>query len=153
VRNSHEANPFEVLRLDPTTPDGQVVAQAGALRQRATDEETVTAIRQAVQALTGRPEERILFQWLTHPNPCYQARSLERLAAAFRRAPPSTAAPPSCPPLDLVEFAALLRPLAAEEWALSPLPLEPVGGDEPPEEIQRQIVEALWQSLLHDNRG
>jgi hypothetical protein len=29
------------------------------------------------------------------------------------------------------------------------LPLERVGGDESPEEIQRQVVEALWQGLLY----
>ncbi len=79
------ANPFEVLRLDPTASDEEVVRQAGRLRQRAADEAEVAALRQAVQTLTGRPEERRLHQLLTHPRPCYHHPALERFVTAFRR--------------------------------------------------------------------
>jgi hypothetical protein len=94
------ANPFEVLRLDPATPADEVVRQAGRLRQRAADEATVAAIRQAVQALTGRPEERLLHELLTHPAPCHAWPALERFTAAFRRPPlPAAEAQAACPPL------------------------------------------------------
>ena len=38
------ANPFEVLALDPMATEEQVVEQAGRLRQRSTDEDTLTAV-------------------------------------------------------------------------------------------------------------
>jgi hypothetical protein len=85
--NADEPNPFEVLRLDPAAPAEEVVRQAGRLRQRATDEAAVAALRQAVQALTGRAEERGLHELLTHPRPRYHWPHLERFAAAFRRPP------------------------------------------------------------------
>jgi hypothetical protein len=148
------ANPFEVLRLDPTAPADEVVSHAGRLRQRATDEATVTAIRQAVQALTGRPEERLLHELLTHPAPCHAWPALERFAAAFRRPPlPAAEAPPACPPPDLAEVAALLRPLAAAELDGTPLPFEPVGEPEEGAEIVRQTVEGVWQTLPFDMRA
>jgi hypothetical protein len=148
------ANPFEVLRLDPTTPADEVVRHAGGLRQRATDEATVAAIRQAVQALTGRPEERLLHELLTHPAPCHSWPALERFAAAFRR-PPLPAAPESvaCPPPDPAEVAALLRPLAAAELDAPPLPFEPVGEAEDQAEVVRQTVEGAWHTLPFDMRA
>lgn len=84
-------NPFEVLRLDPSASDEEVVRQGGRLRQRAADEETLAAIRQAVQALTANAEDRQLHSLLTHPRPCYRWPALERFAAAFRRPPVSDA--------------------------------------------------------------
>ena len=48
------ANPFEILRLDPSASEEEIVRQAGRLRQRATDGPALNAIRQAVQALTAR---------------------------------------------------------------------------------------------------
>jgi len=147
-------NPFEVLRLDPSTPAEEVVRHAGRLRQRATDEAAVAAIRQAVQALTGRPEERLLHELLTHPAPCHAWPALERLAAAFRRPPlPGSEAPPPCPPPDLVEVAALLRPLAAAELDAPPPPFEPVGEPEDHAEVVRQTVEGVWQTLPFDMRA
>ena len=89
------ANPFEVLRLDPSATDEEAVRQAGRLRQRAADEAEIAALRQAVQTLTGHPEERRLHQLLTHPGPCYRWPGVERLAGAFRRPP---AAEPSQAP-------------------------------------------------------
>src|SRR2546421_12850109 len=91
------ANPFEVLRLAPSASEEEIVRRAGQLRQRASEEE-VTAIRQAVQALTGRPEERLLHALLTPPRPAYHWPALEKLQSAFRSLPPqSSAAIPRSP--------------------------------------------------------
>jgi hypothetical protein len=148
------ANPFEVLRLDPETPTDEVVRHAGRLRQRATDEATVTAIRQAVQALTGRPEDRLLHELLTHPAPCHSWPALERFTVAFRRPPlPAAEAAPDCPPPDLAEVAALLRPVAAAELDTPPPPFEPIGEPEDGAEIVRQTVEGVWQVLPFDMRA
>jgi hypothetical protein len=148
------ANPFEILRLDPATPTEEVVRHAGRLRQRATEETTVAAIRQAVQALTGRPEERLLHELLTHPAPCHSWPALERFTAAFRRPPvPGGEGPPACPPPDPAEVAALLRPLAAAELEAEPPLFEPVGEVEDRAEIVRQTVEGVWQALPFDMRA
>jgi hypothetical protein len=80
-------NPFEVLCLAPAATEEEIVRQAGRLRQRAADEAEIAAIRQAVQALCGRPEDRARFAEFTHPNPCYQWPALDRFVAAFRRPP------------------------------------------------------------------
>jgi hypothetical protein len=152
--NDSNANPFEVLRLDPATPTEEVVRQAGRLRQRAADEATVAAIRQAVQALTGRPEERLLHELLAHPAPCHTWPALERFTAAFRRPPlPEEQTAATCPPPDLAEVAALLRPHAAAELDAPPPPFEPIGEAEDQAEIVRQTVEALWQALPFDMRA
>jgi hypothetical protein len=143
-------NPFEILRLDPSATEEEIVRQAGRLRQRATDEATRNAIRQAVQVLTARAEDRQRFALLTHPAPRHHWPALERFAAAFRRPPVATRSVEPCPPLDLEEFAGLLRVLVAEELELPSLSLEPMTAGEPPEEIERQTMEALWQSLLFD---
>ena len=147
-----DANPFEVLRLDPTATDEEVVRQAGRLRQRAADEAALSALRQAVQALTGRPEERLLHAVLTHPRPGYAAPALERLAAAYRR-PPASTAPAAAPPFDAAEFLALLCRQAAAGLETPPAPLEDVGGDDDADEVRRQAAEALWLSLLYDSRA
>jgi hypothetical protein len=145
-------NPYEVLKLDPSATEEEVVRQAGRLRQRAADEATMSAIRQATQALTGRPEERLLHALLTHPRPCYAWPALDRFAAAFRRPPaPANAAP--CPPLDVRECARLLEGLLAEELELPPLPFEAPPAADDAGEIERQVAEVLWQSLLYDPRA
>jgi hypothetical protein len=143
------ANPFEVLRLDPSASEEAIVRQAGRLRQRSTDEATRNAIRQAVQALTARAEDRQLLALLTHPAPCHHWPALERFAATFRRPPTPEACPP-CPALDLREFEGLVKQLAAAELDWTPLVFEPIAAGEEREEIDRQTVEALWQSLLFD---
>jgi hypothetical protein len=84
---SSDPNPFEVLRLDPATPTDEIVRAAARLRQRATDESTVAAIRQAVQALTGPADQRRLYELLTHPSPRYDWPAVEEFAAAFWRSP------------------------------------------------------------------
>jgi hypothetical protein len=149
MTNPYEQNPFEVLRLPPGTSPEQVVAHAARLRQRCPSDEELTAIRQAVQALTCRPEDRFLQEMLTHPRPDYQQPSLDQFRAAFRRAPKSTAQPvQSCPAFDLAEFAELLRPIIAEQYSMVLLPFAEVPNHEPVEEIQRQSVEACWKCLV-----
>src|SRR6185312_9770035 len=123
---------------------------AGRLRQRATDEATRNAIRQAVQALTARAEDRLLFALLTHPAPRHHWPTLERFAAAFRRPPAAIRSHQPCPTLDFEEFTGILGELAAEELELLPLLFEPVPDSEMPTEIERQTAEALWQSLVFD---
>src|ERR1700730_8310167 len=113
-------NPFEVLRLDPAASEEDVVRQAERLRQRATDETALGAIRQAAMALTGKPEERQLHALLTHPRPAGASAALDRLVAAFRRAPAATAALSPCPELDRDEFLRLLLSAAVEELDLPP---------------------------------
>lgn len=146
-------NPFEVLRLDPSATEEEIVRQAGRLRQRATDEATRNAIRQAVQALTARAEDRILHALLTHPTPRYQSPALERFAAAFRRQPAVADNAPACPPLDVKDLEDLINEKWAEELELSPLPFEAMAAGEDADEIRRQTAEVLWQSLLLDARA
>jgi hypothetical protein len=151
MNNPYDNNPFEVLRLDPKTPAEQVVQHAGALRQQVSTEDELAAIRVAVQRLTGRPEQRRLHELFTHPDPCYRWPSLEAFQTSFRRLPPAPVESLDCPPLDVAEFAELLRQLAAEEWQMPPQPLEALGRAETSEEIQRHQVEILWQGLLADS--
>ncbi len=144
-------NPFEVLRLAPDSSEEVIVRQAGLLRQRATDEVALTRIRQAVQALTARPEARALLALQTHPRPTHRWPALERFAVAFRRPPAGEPVP--CPPLDVKELRELLLGVVAQELELAPPAFEAVPDAETEEEIKRQTAEALWQSLLADMRG
>jgi hypothetical protein len=144
-------NPFEILALDPSATEEQVVQQAGRLRQRNTDEATVAAIRQAVQALTGNAEERTLHALLAHPRPAYSWPPLDKFVNAHRRPPLPTTTPTLCPPLDVAEFMALLRAMLAQELEMPPLPFEPIASGTDAAEIQRQAAEALWQNLLCDS--
>lgn len=143
-------NPFEILRLDPSATEEEIVRQAGRLRQRATDEATRNAIRQAVQALTARAEDRQLLALLTHPAPRHHWPALERFIVAFRRPPAAIESAELCPFLDLGEFIGLLNELSAEELELLPLAFEPMPEGESPEEMERQSAEAQWQNLLFD---
>jgi hypothetical protein len=145
-------NPFEILRLDPSATEEEIVRQAGRLRQRATDEATLNAIRRAVQALTARPEDRLLHALLTHPSPCHHWPALDRFTAAFRRPPVAPNVEP-CPSLDQEEFQGLVRELAAEELEWIPPAFEALPPGESAEEIDRQTGEALWQSLIFDSRA
>jgi hypothetical protein len=146
-------NPFEVLRLDPTATEEEIVRQAGRLRQRAADEAALSAVRQAVQALTARPEERRLLALLTHPQPGHAAPALERFAAAFRRPPAAEGPPPPVPSLDLEEFRALVCALLAEELELSPPPFEAPAAAADPAEARRVAAEAVWLALLSEMRA
>jgi hypothetical protein len=149
MNHSSRPNPFEMLRLDPTASNEEVVAQAARLRLRVADEQEWTAIRQAVQALSGPAADRFLEQMLTHPDPCYRWSHLERFRAAFRRLPAGASrAMEAIPGLDLAEVAGLLRPLLAGLWDTPPLPFHPVDETEPAGEIDRQNVEARWQCLI-----
>lgn len=141
-------NPFEVLKLDPSATEAEIVRQAGLMRQRAADEATQTAVRQAVQMLTGRAEDRQLFALLTPPAPVHIWPALDRLEAAFRRPPQGMSSEPAATPsLDLAEVASLLRPLLAHELEAAPLPFEPPPVVESAEEILKQTIEGLWQVL------
>jgi hypothetical protein len=145
-------NPFEVLRLDPSATEEEVVRQAARLRQRAADEAELTAVRQAVQALTGPPEERRLHALLTHPRPAHASPALDKFAAAFRRSPAGGPAP-VVPGPDLAEVEALLRAQLADELELTPPQFEAPAAADDPEEVRRQVAEVLWQSLLFDPRA
>jgi hypothetical protein len=144
-------NPFEVLRLDPGASEEEIVRQAGRLRQRAADEGSLDAIRQAVQTLTSSADSRLLHALLTHPRPGHGSASLERFVAAFRR-PPATAEV-AAPRFDEAEFLRLLFLRVAEGLESGPLPFEPSGSEEGPEEIQRQWAEAVWLSMIFDSRA
>jgi hypothetical protein len=147
-----ERNPFEVLRLDPTASEEEVVRRAAQLRRRASDEAAVTELRRAVQLLTGgRPEDRQLLSLLTHPRPGYAAPALERFAAAFRRPPAAAEAPEQRLELDLAEFAGCMALSLAEELDSPQLPFEPVAAGDDAGEIGRQTDEVLWQSLIIDS--
>ena len=146
-------NPFEALRLDPSSSEEEVVKQAGRLRQRAADEAELTTVRQAVQALTGRPEDRLLHALLTHPRPGHAAPSLERFAAAYRRAPAASGELPPAPVLDMKEFEELLTTILVEELDLTPPMFEAPAAAEDPDELRRRTAEALWQGLLYDPRA
>lgn len=144
------ANAFEVLRLDPTASEEEIVRQAAQLRQRAGDEAEQNDIRQAVQALTGRPEDRQRLALLTHPRPQYQCPELERFVAAFRRVPPPTSTPTAVPELDQHEFLRLVIDQVIEELEPAPAPFEQVASTPSGAEMQRLLAEALWQSMLCD---
>jgi hypothetical protein len=146
-------NPFEVLRLDPTATEEEIVRQAARLRQRAPDEASLGTIRQAALALTGKAEDRQLRALLTHPRPAGVSPELERFVAAFCRLPAVTTAPEPCPELDRDEFLRLLLAAAAEELEQPPAVFEPIAAADDAEELNRQWAEALWQSLLFDPRA
>lgn len=145
-------NPFEVLQLDPSCSPEEVVRQGARLRQRAASEADANAIRQAVQALTGSEDDRLLAALLTHPRPGYPSAALEQFAAAFRRAPTPSEEQPA-PPFDAGAFGALLLATQAEGLELPARPFEFPEGGEAPEEIERQSAEALWQSLPGNPRA
>jgi hypothetical protein len=147
-----DVNPFEVLRLDPSATEEEIVRQAARLRQVAADESTLNAIRQAVHALTSDPADRALLALLTHPRPGHLSPTLDRFAAAFRRPPAAGPAPP-CPRLDLEEFTAFLCEAVAADFACVPLEFEPIVEGEDAGEIDRQTSEALWQTLPCDLFG
>jgi hypothetical protein len=139
-------NPFEVLRLDPTTDAAEVVRQGARLCQRTADEAARNAIRQAVRQLTGSDGERRLHALLTHPRPDLGSACLDRFQAAHRR-PPQAGTPTPPPALDIEELRDLLLAQLASELAPPALPLELPAGDDSPDEIARQTGEALWQGL------
>lgn len=146
-------NPFEVLRLDPSAGEEEIVRQAGKLRQRETDEARLAEIRQAVSALTSRPEERQLLALLTHPRTEYYSPILNRLAAAFRRPPSLDGTKTACSELDPAEFRDLILAQADNELQLVDTVFEPVPAADDSVEIARQLMEAIWQSLVWDVRA
>ena len=146
-------NPFEALRLDPSASEEEIVKQAARLRQRAADEAELTAVRQAVQALTGDAEDRLLHALRTHPRPGHYAPTLDKFASTFRRAPSLNGGPAPIPAVDLKEFTDLLQANLIEELDFTPLRFEAPATTQDPEEIRQQIGEVLWQSLVFDPRA
>ena len=148
-------NPFEVLKLDPNATEEEIVQQAGRLRQQTTNEQELTAIRQAVQALTSGDEERALLRLFTHPQPDHDGSAVENLANAFRRPPQASASQdvPECSALDLEALAEIMKPFVVRELRPEKLPLEPAAIEETPKEIERQTIEAMWQALPFDPRA
>lgn len=144
-----ERNPFEILRLDPTASEAEIIQQAGRLRQRVTDDNELTLIRQAVQELTSSKEKRQLWALLTPPNPCHDLSAIDQLANAHRRAVETgtDAEVKPFPDLDMDELTALLRPILIRELQMEKEPLEMPPIDETLEEIDHQTVEGLWQEL------
>jgi hypothetical protein len=49
--------------------------------------------------------------------------------------------------------AALLRPVVVAELEAAPPPFDPVGEGDSPDEIVRQTVEGIWQTLPFDTRA
>lgn len=148
-----EANPFEVLRLDPSAKEEEIVRQAGLLRQRTVDEAESMAISRAVQELTSDASKGRLFALLTHAGPSHASPLLDRFAGTYRRPPASAETVPPCPSLDRDEITRLLCAALAEEMEQKPPQFEPVPSPILPAEIQRQLAEAVLQSLLCDPRG
>lgn len=145
------SNPYEVLQLNPSATEAEIIEQAGKLRQRSTDEETLTAIRQAVQQLTGSHEEREIHALLSHPEPMYRWPAIERLMNAHRRPPTSTSEEQHTgPSLDMDEILTLVKQLLAEEMRLLPINYIQPRIDELPEEIDQQTIHALCRALLYD---
>jgi hypothetical protein len=140
-------NPFEVLKLDPSASEEEIVRRAGLLRQSATEDEQ-TAIREAVRTLTGRPEERQLHALLAYARPVHDWPEVERFESAFRRPPVAEAVTVSASaPLDLEEFTAMLRPLLLAELTEPATTIDSSPVAETKEEILRQTVEGLVQLL------
>ncbi len=147
-------NPFEVLQLDPLASPEQIVEQAARLRETAADEAEQTRIREAVQALTGQPEDRDLAALFTFARPGYQLPERDRFVQTFRRSPvPATPTTTDIPPLDETDLAMLMLGGLSDELAAPPTPLETLPLEESAEEVRAQQAEALWQSLVHDTRG
>jgi hypothetical protein len=143
-------NPFEVLKLDPSAGEEQIVQRAALLRQTSTDEATLTAVRQAVQALTNSAAARQLESLLTHPAPVHDWPRLDRLTAVFRRPPEEATAQAQPVSLDVEEIRELLQPLLTRSLENPPLLFEPPAIRETTEEIMRQSIEGLWQILPNE---
>ena|ERR1700722_10268379 len=150
---TYPQNPFEVLRIDPSATEEEIVRQAGRLRQRAAGESELNAIRQAVQELTAKPEERRLLALMAHPQPSYSTPALDRFVAAFRRPPATEAATTAFANLDLDEVRELLRDNIREEAKPGLTPFEALPPAMDAEELRKQAAEANWQSLLADMRA
>jgi hypothetical protein len=148
-----DRNPFEVLRLDPTASEDEIVRRAGQLRRRTGDPAALAELLRAVQSLTRRPEDRELLALFTHPVPEYSTPALERVAAAFRRPPAPSEVVQACTPLDIAEFAGCIAAKLAEELDTPPPPFEPVAPGDDADEIRRQSDEALWQGMIFDTRA
>jgi hypothetical protein len=148
-----ERSAYEVLHLDPTASEEEIVRRAGQLRRRLSSEAEIAELRRAVQALTARAEDRALLSLLSHPRPGYAAPALERFRSAFRGQPRPVEeiAPPLL--LDLDEFAELIGRKLVDELEPPPVRFESVNWGDEAEEIHLQSAEALWQELITSTRA
>jgi hypothetical protein len=145
MKNLYEQNPFEVLRIDPDASDEQVVALAARRRQRAADDHELTAIRQAVQALTGEAEKRLLARLFTHPRPGWERSDLVRWVGAFRRPPLREEPSQTMHPGELGELANLLRSVLGE--GPDQLLARPGAWESPREGPMIRWLETCWKGL------
>lgn len=140
-------NPYEVLGLMPGAGEADVIRQAARLTQQAGDD----SIREAARQLTGSPEAREVFAWLTPSGEASLGADVERFIASHRR--PPTELRLNVVPLDEAELREWIRQAVLATLEPRPLPLATVPAGESVEEIERQTSEAIWQSLLYDMGG
>ena len=145
-------NPFEVLRLDPTTSVEEAMRQADRLAQETADEPLKQRIRQAAQQLTISPDRAALAALLTPPAPGYASEALREFVV--RHGSPPVGTPSEARPrLDEDEFRRRLLEVIAGELSPGVAELEPLEITESGAEIARQTAEAMWQALLSDMRA
>ena len=145
-------NPFEVLRLDPTTSVEEAMRHADRLAGETTDEPLRQRLRQATQQLTASPDRAALAALLTPPAPGYASEDLRAFIAKYGPPPAGTPAE-ARPRLDESEFRRRLLEAIAGELSPGVAELEPLEIAESGAEIARQTAEAMWQALLSDTRA
>ena len=145
-------NPFEVLRLDPTTSVEEAMRQADRLAQETADEPLKQRIRQAAQQLTISPDCAALAALLTPPAPGYASEALREFIVRHG-SPPAGTPSEARPRLDEEEFRRRLLETIAVELSPGVAELEPLEITESGAEIARQTAEAMWQALLSDTRA
>lgn len=84
-------NPYETLRLDPGVTEADIIRQAALLRQQASSEEEVAAIREAVHRLTASEQEKQLHALLTHAGAIYGTRTVQMPSADHAASPEEVA--------------------------------------------------------------
>lgn len=145
-------NPFEVLRLDPTTPVEEALRHADRLIKETADEPLKARLKQASQQLSISPERAALAALLSPPRPGYNAAVLTEFVKAHG-SPPEGSPVSARPRLDEAEFRQRLLEAMAGELQPGTAELEALPIVESGAEIARQTAEAMWQALLSDTRG
>ncbi len=145
-------NPFEVLRLDPTTSVEEAMRQADRLTQETADEPLRQRLRAAAQQLTISPDRAALAALLTPPAPGYASEALREFVVRHG-SPPAGTPSEARPRLDEDEFRRRLLEAIAGELSPGVAELEPLEITESGAEIARQTAEAMWQALLSDMRA
>ena len=145
-------NPFEILRLDPTTSVEEAMRQADRLAGETADEPLRQRLRGAAQQLTISPDRAALAALLTPPAPGYSSDALREFIVRHG-SPPAGTPSEARPRLDLDEFRRRLLETIAGELSPGVAELEPLEITESGAEIARQTAEAMWQALLSDTRA